>query len=348
MRRRVVVTGAGVVSSLGAGVESFWDALAEGRSGASRVNVDGIGEMTAFPVADETEDARERFGQKEARRMDRAGRFASVAAALAMEDAGLTDVDHERIGGVDRERARGPGDPARGAPGAGRARRRPGEPAGDPALPSNAPCAAAARSLGLRGPSAAPATACAAGSDAIGTALLLLRDGRADAMVAGGAEAPISPMVVAGYLRVGALTKSDRPAREACRPFDLARDGFVIGEGAGVLMLEEREHALARGARIYAELAGYGSTCDANHLTDPDPLGEGPSRAMLLAMADAGIGPEDIGYVNAHATSTPSGDLAESRALAHGGPRRGGRVVHQGGARARPGRGRGPRGRGPR
>jgi 3-oxoacyl-[acyl-carrier-protein] synthase II len=135
-------------------------------------------------------------------------------------------------------------------------------------------------------------------------------------MVAGGAEAPISPMVVAGYRRVGALTKSDRPAREASRPFDLARDGFVIGEGAGVLLLEEREFALARGARIYAELAGYGATCDANHLTDPDPLGEGPARAMRQALADAGIGPEDVGYVNAHATSTPAGDLAESRALA--------------------------------
>ena len=316
MRRRVVVTGAGVVSSLGAGVESFWDALAGGRSGASRVDVDGIGEMTAFPVADETEDARERFGQKEARRMDRAGRFASVAAALAIEDAGLTDVDHERTGASIGSVHGGPetlleAHRVLAERGADRV-----SPLAIPLSLSNAPCAAAARSLGLRGPSAAPATACAAGSDAIGTALLLLRDGRADAMVAGGAEAPISPMVVAGYLRVGALTKSDRPAREACRPFDLARDGFVIGEGSGVLMLEEREHALARGARIYAELAGYGSTCDANHLTDPDPLGEGPSRAMLLAMADAGIGPEDIGYVNAHATSTPSGDLAESRALA--------------------------------
>jgi 3-oxoacyl-[acyl-carrier-protein] synthase II len=312
----VVVTGAGVVSSLGAGVEPFWDALAEGRSGASRVEVEGLGELTAFPVADDAENARERFGQKEARRMDRAGRFASVAAALALEDAGLTDVDHERTGASIGSVHGGPetlleAHRVLAERGADRV-----SPLAIPLSLANAPCAAAARSLGLRGPSAAPATACAAGSDAIGTALLLLRDGRADAMVAGGAEAPISPMVVAGYLRVGALTKSDRPAREACRPFDVARDGFVIGEGSGVLLLEEREHALARGARIYAELAGYGSTCDANHLTDPDPLGEGPSRAMLLALADAGIGPEDIGYVNAHATSTPSGDLAESRALA--------------------------------
>ena len=193
---------------------SLRDALAEGRSGASRVDVDGIGEMTAFPVADETEDARERFGQKEARRMDRAGRFASVAAALAMEDAGLTDATRAH-GGVDRDvhGARRPCSRRTGAPAERGADRR--EPAAIPLSLSNAPCAAAARSLGLRGPSAAPATACAAGSDAIGTALLLLRDGRADAMVAGGAEALISPMVVAGYMRVGALTKSDRPAREA-------------------------------------------------------------------------------------------------------------------------------------
>jgi 3-oxoacyl-[acyl-carrier-protein] synthase II len=315
VRRRVVVTGAGVVSALGAGVDSFWDALAEGRSGAGRVEVEGVGEITAFPVDEGSEDARERFGQREARRMDRAGRFASVAAALAMEDAGLLNADPERIGVSIGSVHGGPetlleAHRVLAERGADRV-----SPLAIPLSLANAPCAAAARSLGLRGPSAAPATACAAGSDAIGTALVLLRDGRAEAMLAGGAEAPISPVVVAGYRRVGALTKSDRPAPEASRPFDLARDGFVIGEGAGVLMLEERDYALARGARIYAELAGYGATCDANHLTDPDPVGEGPARAMLLALADAGIGPEDVGYVNAHATSTPAGDLAESRAL---------------------------------
>jgi 3-oxoacyl-[acyl-carrier-protein] synthase II len=315
VRRRVVVTGAGVVSALGAGVDSFWDALAEGRSGAGRVEVDGVGEITAFPVDEGSEDARERFGQREARRMDRAGRFASVAAALAMEDAGLRDADPERIGVSIGSVHGGPetlleAHRVLAERGADRM-----SPLAIPLSLANAPCAAAARSLGLRGPSAAPATACAAGSDAIGTALVLLRDGRAEAMLAGGAEAPISPVVVAGYRRVGALTKSDRPAPEASRPFDLARDGFVIGEGAGVLMLEERDYALARGARIYAELAGYGATCDANHLTDPDPDGEGPARAMLLALADAGIGPEAVGYVNAHATSTLAGDLAEARAL---------------------------------
>jgi 3-oxoacyl-[acyl-carrier-protein] synthase II len=180
---------------------------------------------------------------------------------------------------------------------------------------ANHPCAAAARALGLRGPSAAPATACAAGSDAIGTALSMLREGRADAMIAGGADAPLSPLVIAGYVKVGALTPSVRPPLEASRPFDLGRDGFVMGEGAGMLLLEEREHALARGARIYAELAGYGSSCDAGHPTDPDATGAGPARAMRLAIEDAGLTPADIGYVNAHATSTTAGDIAEARAI---------------------------------
>ena len=181
---------------------------------------------------------------------------------------------------------------------------------------ANHPCAATARALGLHGPSAAPSTACAAGSDAIGTALMMLREGRADVMVAGGADAPLSPLVVAGYIKVGALTPSTRPPLECSRPFDTGRDGFVIGEGAGIVVLEEREHALARGARIYAELAGYGSSCDAGHPTDPDATGGGPARAMRLAMEDAGITAGDVGYVNAHATSTIAGDIAEARAIA--------------------------------
>jgi 3-oxoacyl-[acyl-carrier-protein] synthase II len=134
-------------------------------------------------------------------------------------------------------------------------------------------------------------------------------------MLAGGAEAPISPLVVAGYRRMGALSSTDRTPTEASRPFDRARDGFVIAEGAGVLVLEEREHALARGATILAEVGGYGSSSDAGHLTDPDATGESPARAMRLAIAEAGIEPETIGHVNAHATSTPAGDIAEARAI---------------------------------
>ena len=318
MRRRVVITGAGVVSPIGAGAESFWDALAQGRSGAAHVELEAVGRICGFPVT-EGEDARERFGVRDARRMDRSGRLAAVASALALEDAGDLGIAPERIGAsvgsvhggaemvLESHRVfleRGP------------------DRVGPLTIPlslANHPCAAAARVLGLRGPSSAPATACAAGSDAIGAALSFLREGRADAMIAGGADAPLSPLVIAGYQRVGALSPSTRPPLESSRPFDRGRDGFVMGEGAGILLLEEREHALARGARIYAELAGYGSSCDAGHPTDPDATGEGPARAMAIAIADAGLTAPDIGYVNAHATSTTAGDVAESRALQRAG-----------------------------
>ena len=314
MRRRVVITGAGVVSPIGAGAGAFWDALAAGRSGAGTVAIEGVGDICAFPVT-EGEDARERFGQRDARRMDRSGRLAAVAASWALEDAGDLGVDPERIG-ISIGSVHGGADALleahrafleRGADRVG--------PLAIPMSLANHPCAAAARVLGLRGPSAAPTTACAAGSDAIGCALSALRDGRADAMIAGGADAPLSPLVIAGYIKVGALTPSVRPPLESSRPFDLGRDGFVMGEGAGVLLLEEREHALARGARIYAELAGYGSSCDAGHPTDPDATGAGPARAMRLAIEDAGLTTADIGYVNAHATSTTAGDIAEARAI---------------------------------
>jgi 3-oxoacyl-[acyl-carrier-protein] synthase II len=314
MRRRVVITGAGIVSPIGSGAHAFWEALAEGRGGAARISLEGVGEVNAFPVQDD-DGARERFGQRDARRMDRAGRLAAVAGALALEDGGELGADPERVG-VAVGSVHGGADTLleahralleRGADRVG--------PLTIPLSLANHPCAATARVLGLRGPSFAPATACAAGSDAIGQALGALREGRADAMLAGGADAPLSPLVVAGYIKVGALTASTRPPEAESRPFDVARDGFVIGEGAGVLLLEEREHALARGARIYAELAGYASSCDAGHPTDPDASGGGPARAMRLALADAGVEPGAVGYVNAHATSTTAGDVAEARAL---------------------------------
>jgi 3-oxoacyl-[acyl-carrier-protein] synthase II len=318
VRRRVVITGAGVVSPLGAGAEPFWDALAGGRSGADLLEIEAIGAIPAFPVT-QGEDARERFGQRDARRMDRSGRLAAVAAALAMADAGDPDAPAERVGVsigsvhggaetlLEAHRAfleRGP------------------DRVGPLAIPSslpNHPCAAAARALGLRGPSSAPSTACAAGADAIGQGLAMIRDGRADLVVAGGADAPLSPVIVAGYIRVGALNHDPGDPGGASRPFDRTRNGFVIGEGAGMIVLEDREHAVARGARIHAELAGYGSSCDAGHPTDPDPAGEGPARAIAEALADAGLTTEDVDYVNAHATSTQAGDLAEARALVRAG-----------------------------
>ncbi len=318
VRRRVVITGAGIVSPIGAGVAAFWDALCDGRTGAGRVDLEGVGEINAFPVT-EGEDARERFGVKDARRMDRSGRLAAVAAALAFDDAGPLGLDAERIG-ISLGSVHGGAETLLEAHrtflerGADRV-----APLAIPSSLANHPCAAAARALALRGPSAAPATACAAGSDAIGTAASFIREGRADAMVAGGADAPISPLVIAGYIKVGALSTEDTPPEFASRPFDRGRHGFVMGEGAGVVLLEEREHALARGARIYAELAGYGSSCDADHPTDPDATGEGPARAMRIALEDAGLTAGDIGYVNAHATSTLAGDIAEARALQRAG-----------------------------
>ena len=303
-----------MLSPIGAGVAAFWDALADGRTGARRADLEGVGEINAFPVTD-GEDARERFGVKEARRMDRSGRLAAVAAALALDDAGPLDLDPERIG-ISLGSVHGGADTLLEAHRA--FLERGPDRVGPFAIPSslaNHPCAAAARALGLRGPSAAPATACAAGSDAIGAAVSLIREGRADAMLAGGADAPISPLVIAGYIKLGALSTEDAPPETASRPFDRSRHGFVMGEGAGIVVLEERERALARGARIYAELAGYGSSCDADHPTDPDATGQGPARAMRIALEDAGLTAGDVGYVNAHATSTIAGDVAEARAI---------------------------------
>ena len=318
-RRRVVITGAGAVTPFGLGREALWDGVAEGRSGAERVTLEHIGELTAFPVHGLAEAAEARFGRRDVRRMDRAGMLAALAGTLALEDAGDPGLPAERIGvavgcvhggavtAYEAHRAlleRGPD--------------RVGPLSVPLSLPNGA-AAATARMLGLRGPSTAPSTACAAGTDAVGAGLSMIREGRADVVLAGGAEAPLSPVVAAGYLKMGALSGSTRPAPEVSRPFDRARDGFVMGEGAGIVVLEEREHALRRGARILGEVVGYGATCDAGHLTDPDADGSGAARAIADALADAGLGPGDIGYVNAHATSTPAGDAAEVRALERAG-----------------------------
>jgi 3-oxoacyl-[acyl-carrier-protein] synthase II len=313
--RRVVVTGLGLLAPTATGAEAFWDALAEGRSGARLIEYPGVEPAVLCPIEDFDPEAY--FSRRDARRMDRCGQLAGAAAKLALADAGGDlDLPAGRIGASVGSAHGGASTLADAYQayyerGADRV-----SPFAIPLSLTNVAAASTARALGLRGPSAAPCTACAAGADAIGAALSLIRDDRADAMFAGGSDAPLAPVIVAGYRSLGALASTKREAALASRPFDRGRDGFVMAEGAGLLVLEEREHALRRGARIYAELGGYGSSCDAAHLTDPDETGEGPAVAIRQALTDAGVAPEAIGYVNAHATSTSAGDAAEARAIA--------------------------------
>ncbi len=317
MHRRVAVTGLGVVSAFGDDVGALWDALLAAESAATEVRLEGLPPVPACVVG--AIDAEAVVGRREARRMDRAGLLAAVAAANALADAGDIGVDPWRFGAAIANAHGGIATLADNH----RALLERGvdrvSPFTVPLLLTNSPVAGVARVHGLHGPTAAPATACAAGSDAIGWAYERVRDGRADAMVAGGAEAAIVAPIIAGYIRLGAIASLERGAAGASRPFDAARDGFVMAEGAGALVLEPLDAARARGARVYAEIVGYGQACDAGHLTSPDETGEGPARAMQAALADAGIGPEAIGYVNAHATSTPVGDRAEALALQRAG-----------------------------
>ncbi len=313
MAHRVVITGLGIASTLGHDPEAVWDAVLAGTSGATETALEGLPPVPVCRVPDL--DAEAEIGRREVRRMDRAGVLAAVAATRALADAGELGLDGTRIGAAIASAHGGAATLLEGQ----RALLERGidrvSPFMIPLALTNAPVAGVARLHGVRGPTAAPATACAAGSDAIGWAYERVRDGRAEAMLAGGAEAPIVAPIVAGYLRLGAVASLARGAAAASRPFDAARDGFVMAEGSAVLVLEEREHALARGARVYAEVIGYGQACDAGHLTSPDETGEGPARAIRAALDDAGVAAAEVGYVNAHGTSTPVGDAAEALAL---------------------------------
>lgn len=312
--RRVAITGLGLATGFGNEVDAFWDAILAGRCAAEELALPGLPVVPAVQVPAFDSDAV--VGRREAKRMDRAGVLAATAAAQALASAGDLGLDGARIGAAI-------GCAHGGAATLFEAQRALFERGADRVSPftiplalTNSPLAAVTRLHGLHGPSAAPATACAAGSDAIGWAAERIRHGRADAMLAGGAEAALVPSIIAGYLKLGAAASLERGAAGASRPFDRARDGFVMAEGAAVLVLEALEHAQARGAPILAEVVGYGQACDAGHLTSPDETGAGPARAIAAALADAGLAPSSIGYVNAHATSTPVGDAAEARALA--------------------------------
>ena len=312
--RRVVVTGIGPATPVGIGREAFWSSLISGRSGIgaiTRFDADGYPVRVAGEVQDF--DPAEFIETKEIRRTDRVVHLALAAAELAHRDSGSPALVPERTAvlmgtGIGmqtfEEQVR-----ALVERGADRV-----SPFMVPAMMPNAVAGHVAMALGLTGPNLGIITACAASTHAIGEAFRTVREDRADVAFAGGAEASITPVSVAAFAKMGALSRNPDPHR-ASRPFDLARDGFVMSEGACVLILEEAERARARGATVYAEIVGYGATGDAFHITQPEPDGLGAIGAMQAALADAGEPAEAVGYINAHGTSTPLNDRAEARAI---------------------------------
>jgi 3-oxoacyl-[acyl-carrier-protein] synthase II len=317
-KRRVVVTGVGLVTALGTGTEETWKGLCDGRSGVGPISRFDTAEFSTKIAAEVKDfDPLRWFDKKDLKKMDFFIYYAVAAADFAMKQSGLV-IDQELservgvfigsgIGGftvIEREhKALLEGGPRKISPFF---------------IPSSIINLAAGQvsiRFGARGPNSAPCTACSSGAHAVGDAFRVISRGDADAMICGGSEAAITPMGVGGFAAMRALsTRNDEPQR-ASRPFDAKRDGFVVGEGAGVLVLEELEYAKRRGAKIVAELAGYGMSGDAFHITLPPDDGRGAHRVMLNALTDAGVKPEEIGYINAHGTSTPPNDRIESYAI---------------------------------
>lgn len=317
-RRRVVITGLGALTPVGNTVPEFWASLRAGRN--------GVGLITRFDASQHSSqvgaelkgfDVSACLDHKIARRADPFIQYALVAAREAMADSGLV-IDEalapraaviygSGIGGINAWnqneavlRERGPGRVS---------------PMFIPMLISNMSAGLVAIDIGARGPNKGVVSACATSTHCIGDAMRLLQYGDADVAVAGGSEAPIEPLACAGFCSMKAFTTRNDDPEHASRPFDAQRDGFVVGEGAGAVVLETLEHAEARGARIYCELVGYGQTCDSYHMAAPHPCGEGAADAMSLALREAGMAPDQIDYINAHATSTPLGDISEVRAI---------------------------------
>jgi len=318
LRRRVVVTGLGVVSPLGLNVEETWDGLLAGRSGAARIQRFDPSELDVrFGCEVKGFDPAPYIDRKEAKRYDLFLQFAIAAATQAMADAGLgTQVpEPERAGVIIGSGIGGIGtfeEQCRISLTQGYKR------VSAFFVPMFIPDIASgviSIRTGAKGPNYCTVSACASSAHGIGEATRLIQDGTADVMITGGAEAAITPLAIAGFSNMKALSaRNDEPER-ASRPFDRGRDGFVMGAGAGVVILESLEHAQARGARIYAEVLGYGMSADAYHITQPAPGGEGARRAMLAALADGDVNPTRVGYINTHGTSTPHGDAAEVAAI---------------------------------
>ncbi|MBP1964452.1 beta-ketoacyl-ACP synthase II [Paenibacillus aceris] len=316
--KRVVITGMGVITPIGNQVNTFWENLISGTSGISKIDhMDVSDYKTSIAGVVRNFDAEAAVGRRDVRRMDRYTQFAVAAAKQALDDAALTidETNEERvgvyigsgIGGIqtmlDNYRTLLTRGPSRVSPTV------------VPMMIANMAAAQVSILFGAKGPSLAPVTACATGNNAIGEAFKLIQRGGADAVIAGGAEATVIDLALAGFGNATALsTRSDAPEK-ASRPFDAQRDGFVASEGAGVLVLESLEHAERRGARIHAEIVGYGSTSDAYHIVATDPEGSGAYRAMREALSDAELAVEELDTINAHATSTPAGDLSETLAI---------------------------------
>lgn len=318
--RRVVITGLGAVCCLGQDLKTVWDGVLQGRSGIGPItlfdttdyDVHFAGECTDF-------DPEQWVNKRGMRRLDRFTLFAIAAGDMAIQDSGIdmAAVDRSRFGCIIGSGVGGLGEieaqhavimekgPSRVSPFL------------VPKMMINAAPGQVSIRHGLRGPNIAVATACASAAHAMGDALNVVRRGLSDIMVTGGAEAAITTLGLSGFSNMKALSKKNEDPQRASRPFDRDRDGFVLGEGAGILVIEELEHAKARGARIYAELAGFGMSGDGSHITAPDPEGAGMASAMSTAIEDAGLIPDDIDYVNAHGTSTPLNDAVETKAIKH-------------------------------
>ena len=316
-RRRVVITGVGMVTPLGNDPESAWSSLVAGESGAGPItHFDTTDYSVRFACELKDFDPTIWIDRKQARRMDRFSQLALSAARMAEVDSGISIASEpDRVGaavatGIGGLHAfedclqslleRGPDRTS---------------PFAIIQIIPNMAAAWVSMELGAQGPLAAECTACAASNMAIGDGLDAIRLGRAEVMLCGGTEAPVTRVGIAGFTAMRALSQRNDDPKAGSRPFDSGRDGFVMGEAGAMLVLEELEHARTRGAKIYAEVLGYGVSSDASHVTEPDPSGSNPARAMKMAFADAGISPDEVGYVNAHGTSTPLGDSAETRVL---------------------------------
>lgn len=316
--KRVVITGVGVITPVGIGKETFWNNIKSGKSGVGPIESFDVSEYNTRIAAEVKDfDPSEYIDKKEARRMDRFVKFAVCAAKMALEDAGIDMAKEDAtrvgtfigsgIGGIttfeEQNKVLLEKGPSRVSP------------FFIPMMISNMAVGQVAIATGAKGPNLTTVSACASGSDAVGQAFYSVNRGDADIIITGGTEATISPSALSGFCSMKALsTKNDTPEK-ASTPFSADRDGFVMGEGAGIMIVEELEHAKARGAHIIAELIGYGSTNDAHHITTPAPRGEGGARCMTAAIKCAGIKPEDVDYINAHGTSTKYNDLFETQAI---------------------------------